>query len=182
MGELAKLAQSYRAGEAAGGALPNGADLRFRGMEGALPDVLASLRYDDKQMAARFLAMFTKLCTTETGSRALGSPPCRPAGRLHQAGGVRGRRSMPAGGGGDGVGGAARGRRSCRGSTGTKVPTGSDQGQLCAHYGSTTVEGRKLQNLLARWRCLMRNEIVVGGTIRRRVRLRWIGRLSRPQA
>jgi hypothetical protein len=90
MGELAKLAQSYRAGEAAGGALPNGADLRFRGMEGALPDVLASLRYDDKQMAARFLAMFTKLCTTETGSRALGSPPCRPAGRLHQAGGISG--------------------------------------------------------------------------------------------
>jgi hypothetical protein len=87
MGELAKLAQSYRAGEAAGGALPNGADLRFRGMEGTLPDLLASLRYDDMQMAARFLAMFTKLGTTETGSRALGSPPCRPAGRLHQAGG-----------------------------------------------------------------------------------------------
>jgi hypothetical protein len=70
--ELSALARSYRAGESAGGALPNGADLRFRGVEGSLPDVLGSIRYDDEQMAARFLAMFTKLGTTETGSRALG--------------------------------------------------------------------------------------------------------------
>jgi hypothetical protein len=70
--ELGALARSYRAGESAGGALPNGADLRFRGVEGTLPDILASIRYDDGQMAARFLAMFTKLGTTETGSRALG--------------------------------------------------------------------------------------------------------------
>jgi hypothetical protein len=52
--------------------LPNGAELRFRGVEGTLPDVLASLRYGDEQMAAAFLAMFTKLGTTETGSRAVG--------------------------------------------------------------------------------------------------------------
>jgi hypothetical protein len=70
--ELGALARSYRAGEAAGGGLPNGADLRFRGVEGTLPDILASIRYDDEQMAGRFLAMFTKLGTTETGSRALG--------------------------------------------------------------------------------------------------------------
>jgi hypothetical protein len=37
-----------------------------------LPDVLASLRYDDEQMAAAFLAMFTKVGTTETGSRVRG--------------------------------------------------------------------------------------------------------------
>jgi hypothetical protein len=72
MTALANLARSYRAGESAGGALPNGAELRFRGVEGTLPDVLASIRYDDEQMAARFLAMFAKLGTTETGSRALG--------------------------------------------------------------------------------------------------------------
>ena len=72
MTALAKLAQSYRAGESAGGALPNGAELRFRSVEGTLPDVLASLRDDDEQMAAAFLAMFSKLGTTETGSRALG--------------------------------------------------------------------------------------------------------------
>jgi hypothetical protein len=52
--------------------MPNGSDLRFRGVEGALPDILASIRYDDEQMAARFLGMFTKLGTTETGSRTLG--------------------------------------------------------------------------------------------------------------
>jgi hypothetical protein len=49
---LSNLARSYRAGESAGGALPNGAELRFRGVEGTLPDVLASIRYDDEQMAA----------------------------------------------------------------------------------------------------------------------------------
>jgi hypothetical protein len=69
---LGALARSYRAGESAAGALPNGADLRFRGVEGTLPDVLASIRYDDEQMAARCLAMFAKLGSTGTGSRALG--------------------------------------------------------------------------------------------------------------
>jgi hypothetical protein len=72
MEALAALARSYRAGESAGGALPNGADLRFRGVEGTLPDVLASLRYDDEMMAARFMAQFSRLGVTETGSRALG--------------------------------------------------------------------------------------------------------------
>jgi hypothetical protein len=69
--ELGALARSYRAGESAGGALPNGADLRFKGVEGTLPDVLASIRYDDEQMAARFMAQFSRLGTTETGSYAL---------------------------------------------------------------------------------------------------------------
>jgi hypothetical protein len=69
--ELGALARSYRAGESAGGALPNGADLRFRGVEGTLPDILASIRYDDEQMAARFMAQFSRLGTTETGSYAL---------------------------------------------------------------------------------------------------------------
>jgi hypothetical protein len=72
MKEYGALARSYRAGEGSGGAVPHDADLRFRGVEGTLPDVLASIRYDDEMMAARFLGMFTKLGTTETGSRALG--------------------------------------------------------------------------------------------------------------
>jgi hypothetical protein len=72
MTALANLARSYRAGESAGGALPNGAELRFRGVEGTLPDVLASVRYDDEQMAARFMAQFSKLGTSQTGSYALG--------------------------------------------------------------------------------------------------------------
>jgi hypothetical protein len=71
MNALAALARSYRAGESAGGALPNGAELRFRGVEGTLPDVLASIRYDDEMMAAAFLGMFSKLGTNETGSYAL---------------------------------------------------------------------------------------------------------------
>jgi hypothetical protein len=70
--DLGALARSYRPGEAAGGGLPNGADLRFRGVEGTLPNILDSIRYDDEQMAARFLGMFSNLGTTETGSRALG--------------------------------------------------------------------------------------------------------------
>jgi hypothetical protein len=69
--ELDALATSYRAGEAAGGVMPNGADLRFRGVEGTLPDIIEKIRYDE-QIAARFLGMFTKLGTTKTGSRALG--------------------------------------------------------------------------------------------------------------
>jgi hypothetical protein len=67
MEELGALARSYRAGESAGGALPDGADIRFGGVEGTLPDVLASIRYDDEQMAARYFAMSSKVGTTETG-------------------------------------------------------------------------------------------------------------------
>lgn len=72
LAELAKLAQSYRAGEASGGAIPNGADLKFKGVEGSLPDTLASIRYQDEEMANRFCAQFTKLGSTSHGSRALG--------------------------------------------------------------------------------------------------------------
>jgi len=67
-GAAGRRGSRCRAGaRAAGGALPNGADLRFRGVEGSLPDVLGSIRYDDEQMAARFLAMFTKLGTPRRG-------------------------------------------------------------------------------------------------------------------
>ena len=72
MVELARLAQSYKAGESSGGALPAGADLKFKGVEGSIPDTLASIRYHDEELAARFLAQFTKLGTTQTGSRAVG--------------------------------------------------------------------------------------------------------------
>lgn len=69
----ARLAQSVRAGDTSGLALPAGASLRLRGVEGILPDTLASIRYDDEQMARKFLAMFIQLGQTQTGSRALGS-------------------------------------------------------------------------------------------------------------
>jgi hypothetical protein len=67
---LSNLARSYRVGESAGGAFPNGAELRFRGVEGTLPDVLASIRHDDDQMAARCLAMFAKLAPQKRLARS----------------------------------------------------------------------------------------------------------------
>jgi hypothetical protein len=69
--ELSALARSYRAGESSGRALPNGADLRFRGVEGTCRRSRQPSLHD-QQMAARFLAVFAKLGTTEAGSRA----PC----------------------------------------------------------------------------------------------------------
>lgn len=72
MAELDKMAQRYKAGEAAGGATPAGARLRLVGVEGSLPDTIASIRYDDEQMARAFLEMFVELGSTATGHRALG--------------------------------------------------------------------------------------------------------------
>ena len=72
MVEFNRLAQSYKAGESSGGALPNGARLRLVGTEGSLPDTLASIRYHDEQMARALLLMFIQLGQTQTGSRALG--------------------------------------------------------------------------------------------------------------
>ena len=70
--ELNALAQAYKAGEKAGGALPYGARLRLVGTEGSLPDTLASIRYHDEQIAKALLKMFMQLGTTKTGARALG--------------------------------------------------------------------------------------------------------------
>lgn len=67
-----ELAQSYKVGEASGGALPNGARLRLVGVEGAVSDALASIKYHDEAMARSFLAMFVQLGQTKTGSRSLG--------------------------------------------------------------------------------------------------------------
>ena len=69
---LANLAQTYVAGEHGGAALPYGADLKLRGVEGSQPDTLSSIKYCDEAMARGFLAMFMQLGQTETGSRALG--------------------------------------------------------------------------------------------------------------
>jgi hypothetical protein len=55
--ELSALAQSYRAGESAGGSLPNGAELRFRGVEGTLPmssPASATTRADDSAVPAQY--------------------------------------------------------------------------------------------------------------------------------
>ncbi|MEV4197025.1 phage portal protein family protein [Micromonospora globbae] len=67
-----KLAQGWRSGRNAGGAIPNGAKLDLVGVEGDLPQALPSIRYHDEQMARAVLAHFLNL-GTQTGSWALGS-------------------------------------------------------------------------------------------------------------
>jgi len=69
--ELAKVAEEWRAGEASGGAGPG--KLYLKGVDGTLPDTIASVRYHDQQMSRAFLQLFFDLGTTETGSRALGA-------------------------------------------------------------------------------------------------------------
>lgn len=68
----ALLAQQAQTGESAGVGVPNGATIRFRGVEGTLPDHAAFLRYCDEEIAGSMLAEFLKLGTSATGSRALG--------------------------------------------------------------------------------------------------------------
>jgi hypothetical protein len=67
--ELAKIALEIRAGEYSGGAGPG--RLRIAGVEGTLPDTIASIRYHDQQMSRALMQLFFDLGTTETGSRAL---------------------------------------------------------------------------------------------------------------
>ena len=67
-----ELAMKYRAGEAAGGAIPNGSDLRLKGVEGSLPDALPAIEHHDEAIARNILAQYLNLGETDTGSRALG--------------------------------------------------------------------------------------------------------------
>lgn len=67
-----KLAQDWRSGEAAGAAVPDGADLLLRGVDGNLPNADPAIRYHDEQIARAVLAHFLNL-GTQTGSWALGS-------------------------------------------------------------------------------------------------------------
>lgn len=70
---LSAMAEAYRAGDRAGGALPSGAKLRMVGVEGTIPDGPGFMRYCNEEMAKGFLAMFMQLGTTQTGSYAVGS-------------------------------------------------------------------------------------------------------------
>ena len=67
-----KLATDYRSGDSAGAAIPNGAKLTLRGVEGSLPNSDVAIRYHDEQIARGVLAHFLNL-GTQTGSWALGS-------------------------------------------------------------------------------------------------------------
>jgi hypothetical protein len=68
-----KLAESYRAGESAGGRIPYSAQLAIKGVEGAIPEILAYIRYHDEQIAGSMLEMFSSLPSAPNGSRALGT-------------------------------------------------------------------------------------------------------------
>lgn len=67
------IASRYRSGITSGVGLPHGAKITFPGPNrGGLPDALPTIRYFDESIAQSVLAMFLKLGTTQTGSRALG--------------------------------------------------------------------------------------------------------------
>lgn len=72
MREGKALAQGFRSGDNAGAAIPPGAKLTLKGVEGDLPDAEKPIRYYDEQIARAVLAHFLNL-GTETGSWALGS-------------------------------------------------------------------------------------------------------------
>ncbi len=67
-----ELVKGFRAGENAGAALPNGAELKLLGVTGKLPPTDEPIRFHDEQIARAVLAHFLNL-GTETGSWALGS-------------------------------------------------------------------------------------------------------------
>jgi hypothetical protein len=69
---LARLAQSFRAGENAGGAIPYGTDLKLLGVQGSIPDTISSIRFHNEEMSRAFLMMLIDLGSTKYGSRALG--------------------------------------------------------------------------------------------------------------
>lgn len=70
--EASALAQMYRVGQGAGGALPHGMKLTLQGVQGNVSDTLASIRFHNEEMARSWLMMFMQLGQTESGSRALG--------------------------------------------------------------------------------------------------------------
>lgn len=69
---LARLAQSFRAGENAGGAIPFGTDLKILGVTGEIPDTILSIRFHNEEMSRSWLSMLIDLGQTKYGSRALG--------------------------------------------------------------------------------------------------------------
>lgn len=70
--EAQRLASAIRVGEQAGMGLPNGFTVKFRGVEGTLPDALPFIEYLDQQMSRMALAGMLDLGNTPNGSRALG--------------------------------------------------------------------------------------------------------------
>ena len=68
--KLNEMAQQFRIGDTAGGAVPSGAKLQVA--KGTNSTVVDSIRYHDEAMARSWMLMIMQLGQTETGSRALG--------------------------------------------------------------------------------------------------------------
>jgi len=68
---LNQMAQKFRVGDTAGGAVPSGA--KFNIARGLQSSVIESVIYHDEAMARKFMLMVLQLGQTRTGSRALGS-------------------------------------------------------------------------------------------------------------
>jgi hypothetical protein len=69
--KLNEMAQRFRIGDTAGGAVPSGA--KFNIARGTNSSVIDSIKYHDEAMARRHMLMVMQLGQTQTGSRALGS-------------------------------------------------------------------------------------------------------------
>lgn len=69
--ELDALTRRFRVGEAAGAALPHGAQLKFAAAAGG-DGAVARLKWENEEMARGFLQMVNMLGQTNSGSRALG--------------------------------------------------------------------------------------------------------------
>lgn len=69
---LDTLMRATKVTEHGGMAVPSGTKTKLMGVEGSVPDTIASIRFDNEEMATAFLAMFKELGQTAHGSRALG--------------------------------------------------------------------------------------------------------------
>jgi hypothetical protein len=70
--KAARLAESMRVGDQAGGGLPDGYTATLMGLSGSTPDTLGFVRYLDSQIAQAVLASVLNLDSSPNGSRALG--------------------------------------------------------------------------------------------------------------
>lgn len=69
---LDAMARAFRAGSSAGGAIPAGAKLTLKGVEGTQPDSVGFLKFLNEEMSRAMLMMFFQLGQSQSGSRALG--------------------------------------------------------------------------------------------------------------
>lgn len=71
VGQLSMLAQSFRVGDTAGGAIPSGGHVDI--LRAGTNNAVDSIKYHDESMARNFMLMVLILGTTRSGSRNLGS-------------------------------------------------------------------------------------------------------------